>query len=185
LPSVANAWLACALAERDAAAAKTALTVAGETAWSDDIVQLNRPFVQGMVALMMKDDERARSAFTIARVEQEKTVKAQPNYAAPLCELGLIDAALGRKVEALGEARRAVELLPVEKDAINGPVVIAYSAMVAAWAGDKNLACQQLGAAIRYPSSLSYGQLKLLPFWDPLRGDPRFKKIVVSLAPKG
>ena len=184
LPSVANAWLACALAERDPVAAKTALTVAGETAWSDDIVQLNRPFIEGIIALIMKDDKKARSAFTVARTEQEKAVQAQPNYAAPLCVLGLMDAALGRKVEALREARRAAELLPVEKDAINGPVVIAYSAMVAAWAGDKNLACQQLEAAIRYPSFLSYGQLKLLPFWDPLRGDPRFEKIVASLAPK-
>ena len=184
LPSVANAWLACALAERDPVAAKTALTVAGETAWSDDIVQLNRPFIEGIIALIMKEDKKARSAFTVARTEQEKAVQAQPNYAAPLCVLGLMDAALGRKVEALREARRAAELLPVEKDAINGPVVIAYSAMVAAWAGDKNLACQQLETAIRYPSFLSYGQLKLLPFWDPLRGDPRFEKIVVSLAPK-
>jgi TolB-like protein/Tfp pilus assembly protein PilF len=183
LPSVANAWLGCALAERDAAAAKTALTVAGETAWSDDIVQLNRPFIEGMIAVMTKDDEQARSAFTVARAEQEKTVQAQPNYGAPLCVLGLIDAMLGRKVEALEEARRAVELLPVERDAINGPVVMIYSAMVAAWAGDKNLACQQLDTALRYPSFLSYGQLKLFPFWDPLRGDPRFEKIVKSLAP--
>ena len=184
LPSVANAWLACALAERDTAAAKTALTVAGETAWSDDVVQLNRSFIEGMIALMMKNEQQARSAFTVARSEQEKKVQAQPNYGAPLCVLGLIDAALGRKVEALGEARRAVELLPVKKDAINGPVVIAYSAMVAAWAGDKNLACQQLETAIRYPSFLSYGQLKLLPFWDPLRGDRRFEKIIASLAPR-
>ncbi len=147
-------------------------------------MQLNRPFIEGIIALIMKEDKKARSAFTVARTEQEKAVQAQPNYAAPLCVLGLMDAALGRKVEALREARRAVELLPVEKDAINGPVVIAYSAMVAAWAGDKNLACQQLETAIRYPSFLSYGQLKLLPFWDPLRGDPRFEKIVVSLAPK-
>jgi hypothetical protein len=37
---------------------------------------------------------------------------------------------------------------------------------------------------MRLPSPLSYGQLKLLPFWDPLRGDPRFEKIVASLEPK-
>jgi hypothetical protein len=58
-----------------------------------------------------------------------------------------------------------------------------YFAMIAAWTGDKDLACEQLGTAIRYPSSLSYGRLKLLPFWDLLRGDPRFEKIVASLAP--
>jgi len=57
-------------------------------------------------------------------------------------------------------------------------------AMTAAWAGDRDLACAQLGIVIRPPSTVSYGQLKLLPFWDSLRGDPRFQKIVGSLAPK-
>jgi hypothetical protein len=56
--------------------------------------------------------------------------------------------------------------------------------MIAAWVGDNDLACEQLATVIRYPGSLGYGQLKLLPFWDPLRGDPRFEKIVASLAPK-
>ena len=56
-------------------------------------------------------------------------------------------------------------------------------AMIAAWIGDKDLACEELAIAIRGPSNLSYGQLKLMPFWDPLRGDPRFEQIVASLAP--
>jgi hypothetical protein len=98
--------------------------------------------------------------------------------------LGLIDAALGQKEEALRDGKRAVELLSVEKDAINGPRMIAYLAMIAAWAGDKDLACEQLATAIRPPTPITYGQLKLHPFWDPLRGDPRFEKIVASLAPK-
>jgi hypothetical protein len=96
----------------------------------------------------------------------------------------VIDAALGRKQGALSEWRRAIELLPVEKDAFNGPLMIQWFAISAAWIGEKDLACEQLAAAIRYPGSLSYGQLKLFPFWDPLRGDPRFEKIVNSLAPK-
>ena len=50
--------------------------------------------------------------------------------------------------------------------------------MIAAWVGDKDLACEQLAIVIRRPGDLSYGQLKLMPFWDPLRGDPRFEKIV-------
>ena len=98
--------------------------------------------------------------------------------------MGLIEAGLGRKEEALREGRRAVELLPVEKDAINGCVMIEYLAMIAAWVGDKHLACQQLAIAVRPPSTISYGQLKLLPFWDPLRGDPTFEKIVASLQPE-
>ncbi len=78
--------------------------------------------------------------------------------------LGLIDAALGNKKQAQREARRAVELLPIEKDAINGALMIKYSAMIAAWVGDKDLACQQLAITIRDHGFLSYGQLKLYRF---------------------
>ena len=63
---------------------------------------------------------KAQLAFTAARAEQEKTVQAQPDYGPAWCVLGVIDAALGRKEDALREGRRAVELLPVEKDSING-----------------------------------------------------------------
>jgi TolB-like protein/tRNA A-37 threonylcarbamoyl transferase component Bud32/Flp pilus assembly protein TadD len=184
LPNIANDWLSCALAERDVAAAKDALNAFGEIPLTDYAVHLNRPLIEGVFARMTNDDETARAAFTVARAEQEKAVQAQPNYGPPLCVLGLIDAGLGRKEEALREGRRAVELLPVRKDAINGPLMIAYLAMIAAWVGEKDLACEQLAIAVRSPSTLSYGQLKLLPFWDPLRKDPRFEKIVASLGPK-
>jgi serine/threonine-protein kinase len=182
--NVADSWLTCALAERDATAAKTALSASGENPLSDDVIQFNRPFIEGVIARMTNDTDKARLAFTAARTAQEKTIQAQPNYGPPLCMLGLIDAALGRKEAAMREGRRAVELLPVEKDAINGPRMIAQLAMIAAWAGEKDLACEQLAMAIRPPAPVTYGQLKLLPFWDSLRGDPCFEKIVASLAPK-
>jgi TolB-like protein/class 3 adenylate cyclase/Tfp pilus assembly protein PilF len=184
LPSVANDWLSCALAERDITAARNALEAFGEIPLTDYAVHLTRSVIDGVLARMTKDEGKARSAFTAARAEQEKTVQAEPGYGPPLCVLGLIDAGLGRKEEALREGRRAVELSPVEKDALNGPLMIAYLAMIAAWVGEKDLACEQLAIAIRPPSTVSYGQLKLLPFWDPLRGDPSFEKIVASLAPK-
>jgi len=185
IPDIADSWLLCALAERDAAAAREALIASGEnTPLNNDVFRFSRPFVEGIIARMTSDDDKAQSAFTSARSEQEKIVQAQPNFGPPLVVLGLIDAALGRKEEALREGQRAVELLPVERDSIKGPLIIEYSAMIAAWVGDKDLACERLGTAIRYPGPLNYGELKLLPFWDPLRGDPRFEKIVVSLAPK-
>src|SRR5215472_5485311 len=182
--SIADAWLICALAARDATAAKEALIALSETPFSDDVVQLNHSFLQGVIARMMNDDEKARAAFTAAFAEQQKTVQLQPNYGPALCVLGLIDAALGRREEALREGQHAVELVPVEKDALNGPIMIRYLAMTAAWVGDKNFACEQLATAARLPGGVSYGQLKLLPYWDPLRGDPRFEEIVASLAPK-
>jgi tetratricopeptide (TPR) repeat protein len=182
--NVADAWLTCALAERDATAARAALSASGENPLSDDVIQFNRPFVEGVIARMTNDSDKARATFTAARAAHEKVVQAHPNYGPPLCVLGLIDAALGRTEDALREGRRAVQLLPVEKDAINGPRMIAQLAMIAAWAGEKDLACEQLARAIHPPAPITYGQLKLLPFWDPLRGDPRFEKIVASLAPK-
>jgi len=184
LQSVADSWLICALAERDPAAAASALSESGENALGDGPIQFSRAFLEGVIARMMKDDRKAQSAFAIARADQEKIVQAQPNYGPSLVLLGLIDAALGRRDEALREGRRAVELLPVEKDAINGRITIAYFAMIAAWVGDNATACEQLTGAIRYTSSLTYGQLKLMPWWDPLRGDPCFEQIVASLAPK-
>ena len=182
---IPEAWLTCALAERDAVAAKNAVIAAGENPpLIDEAVNFSRPFIEGVIARMTKDSEKARAAFTSARAEQEKIIQAQPSYGPPLCVLGLIDAGLGRKEEALREGRRAVELLPVEKDPINGVAMTKYLAMIAAWVDDKDLACEQLAVAVRPPSRLTYGQLKLLPFWDPLRGDPCFEKIVASLAPK-
>ena len=186
LQSIADPWLVCALAERDAATAKNALAAAGENPilLSSGNVQFNRPFLEGVIARMSQDDAAARYAFTIARAEQEKIVQAQPNYGQALCVLGLIDAGLGRKEEAIREGRHAVELLPVEKDLPSGMDIIKYLAMIAAWVGDKDLACEQLASALSGPSGLTYGELKLMPLWDPLRGDPHFEKIVQSLAPK-
>jgi serine/threonine-protein kinase len=185
LPNAANDWLSCALAERDLAAANNALNAFGDTPLTDYAVHLNRAIIEGVIARMTGDQDKAHAAFTAARAEQEKIVEAQPNYGPALCALGLIDAGLGRKEEALREGRRAVELLPVQKDAINGQLMIEYLAMIAAWVGDKDLACEQLAIAARPATTISYGQLKLLPYWDPLRGDPRFEQIVASLAPKG
>ena len=187
MPQLAGLSLLCALAERDVAAAKDALLASDEFPLGRQAVNFTRPFVEGVIARMTNDEHNAQLAFTAARAKQEKTVQAEPNYGPAWCVLGVIDAALGRKEDALREGRHAVELLPVEKDPVNGMVMIKYLAMIAAWVGEKDLACEQLATAVRCPTSgmdLSYGELKLMPFWDPLRGDPRFEKIVASLAPK-
>jgi TolB-like protein/DNA-binding winged helix-turn-helix (wHTH) protein/Tfp pilus assembly protein PilF len=182
---IADTWLLCALAERDPAGANDALMASGkDPPLSNEVFRFNRPFVEGMIARMTKDGDKLQSAFLAARAEQEKIVQAQPDFGPPLVVLGLIDAALGRREDALREGRRAVELLPVEKDSIKGALTIGYFGMIAAWLGDNDLACEQLAIAIRYPGPLSYGELKLLPFWDPIRGDARFEQIVASLAPK-
>jgi serine/threonine protein kinase/TolB-like protein/Tfp pilus assembly protein PilF len=184
-PAIARDWLFCALAERDATAAKEALNALSDNEIGlFDQVQVNRPFVEGLIARMTNDEHNAQLVFAAARAEQEKVVEAQPDFGPSWCVLGLIDAGLGRKEEALREGRRALELLPVEKDALVGQYLVRYFAVIAAWVGEKDLACEQLAIAVRPPSNVTYGELKLLLLWDPLRGDPRFEKIVASLAPK-
>jgi TolB-like protein/Tfp pilus assembly protein PilF len=186
--SAAPSWFVCALAERDPAAAERALVALGDNpCWGEGTIILSRSFGEGLLARMAKDEARARTAFEAARTQQEKIVQAQPDYGPKLCILAMIDAGLGRKDLALDEGRRAIALTPLEKDTINGSYVLQYFAITTAWAGDKELAVQQLEAGLRAPQAsemLSYGALKLFPVWDPLRGDPRFEQIVASLAPK-
>jgi serine/threonine protein kinase/tetratricopeptide (TPR) repeat protein len=182
---IAEYWLFYALAKRDAVAARNAVLAAGENpAFTDETVNFSRSFMEGVIARMIKDDAGAQAAFSAARREQQNVLQPPESYGPSLCVLGLIDAALGRKEEALRQGRRAVELLPVEKDSIHGKGMVEYSAMIAAWVGEKDLACEQLAIAVRAPSPLTYGHLKLLPYWDPLRGYPPFEKIVASLAPR-
>ena len=184
IKSVADTWFLCALAERDGAAAESALVALDDNVFGNDAIQFRRDFGEGLIARMTKDGAKARAAFTAARAEQQKRVDGQPDYGPAICVLAVMDAALGRKEEALREGQRAIDLLPMEKDSINGAHMIEFFAISAAWVGEKDLACDKLTAALRLPGTLSYGQLKLLPFWDPPRGYPRFEQIVASLAPK-
>jgi serine/threonine protein kinase/tetratricopeptide (TPR) repeat protein len=185
LPEIADKWLTCAFAERDAAAAASALATRGDRSLGNELVKYSPHFIEGLIAQMTQDDAKARLSFTAARAEQEKLVGTHPDDAGAISVLGLIDAALGRKEDALREGRRAVELLPVEKDVLNGTRMVAGLARIAASVGDKDLACEHLAHASRLPNAIvTYGQLKLLPWWDPLRGDPCFEEIVASLAPK-
>jgi TolB-like protein/class 3 adenylate cyclase len=182
--SIARSWLYLAFCEHDSVAAARALAVSGKEIVGLNALQFSRAFYGGLVARMKSDVAAAQAAFTEARAAQEQIVQAQPDYGPALCVLGLIDAGLARKEDALREGRRAIELLPVTKDSIDGAHMIEFFAIIAAWVGEKDLALQQLAIATQIPGTLSYGQLRLHPYWDPLRGDPRFEKIVASLAPK-
>jgi serine/threonine-protein kinase len=172
-----------ALCERNQATLAQALGAMPASGISLDL-NFPRSFCKAMAARMKGDDAAARAAFIEARAEVEKTVKGQPDYGPGLSVLALIDAGLGRKEDALREGRHAVELLPVTKDSIDGAELVKYLGVIYAWCGQQDLAIQQIAATLRIPSTLSYGNLKLHPYWDPLRGDPRFEQIVSDLAPK-
>ena len=182
--SFADNWFYLALSERDFAAAQRALTALGEHTYGPDAILFSQKFGEGFVARLRGDSAAAQTAFTAARAQQEKLIASQGEYAPALCVLGMIDAALGRKEDAVREGRRAVEMLPVERDALNSVRVREFLAIIYAWTGEKDLACEELEAVTKFPASASYGQLRLHPYWDPLRGDARFEKIVAGFAPK-
>jgi TolB-like protein/class 3 adenylate cyclase len=177
--------LTLALYQKDMKAAKQVLADLPEDGlFGKETISLPRAWCEGVVARAEGDFPAAQSAFDKARVVVEKRARDEPNSASALCTLGMVDAALGRKKQAIQEGRRALELLPVTKDAIDGAMLMEYLAIIYAWSDKKDAALKQLGEAINVPGYLSYGQLRLDPLWEPLRGDARFEKITELLAPK-
>ena len=181
---LADLWLYLALCERDFSSATQALVAMGSGGCIYEDIALPHAWCEGVVARARGDPDAARVAFQRARAEMEKETRDQPNYAAGLSALGLIDAALGHKEDAIREGRRAVDLLPISKDSINGTSLVENLAIIYAWTGEADLALETLSFLASVPANLSYGQLSLLPEWDLLRNDPRFAKIITSLAPK-
>lgn len=181
--TVSDRWILLAFCERDKVAAERAIALLPAEGLLNQSVIFPRAWCDGLISRAVGDNVGARSAFIRARSEVEKIVREQPAYAEGLSVLGMIDAALGKKEDAIREGRRAVELLPVAEDSITGALLSVHLAVIYAWTGEKDLALEQLATAARLPGDLSYGFLRLHPYWDPLRSDPRFEKIVASLAP--
>jgi len=181
--SVSHRWMFLALCERDGAAAERALSSLPTDGCRLGNLGFPRAWCEGLVARARGDDSSARNAFIQARAEVEPIVRQQPDYAEQFCVLGMIDAALGRKADAIREGQRAVEILPITKDAIDGALLVQYLAVIYAWTSEKQLALEQLAKVARIPSDVNYGYLRLYPLWDPLRNDPSFEKVVASLAP--
>jgi tetratricopeptide (TPR) repeat protein len=180
-PFVAEWRLDLALFDRDLDAAGSLAAAIPEKS--------GRNFWLGVVARLKGDAAAARAAFTTARTELEEQLHLHPDDIHLLSDLGLIDAALARKQEALSEGRRAMELAPAAQETMRGwynneGFTRRQFSMICAWLGERELALDQLQALSKIPGGPSYGELRLNPMWDPLRDDPRFERIVASSAPK-
>ncbi|TMP95127.1 MAG: tetratricopeptide repeat protein [Verrucomicrobia bacterium] len=173
-----------ALRERDPAAAARALANIPSEGYIGGIFQFPHAWYEGLLAKLRQDAPAAHSAFTVARAGAEKISRDQPRSADRLSVLALIDAELGNKEKAIQEGRTACDMLPPTKDAVLGVPLITNLARIYARIGEENLALERLDIVSKLPGGPSYGQLRLDPEWDSLRGDPRFEKIVASLAPK-
>jgi TolB-like protein/cytochrome c-type biogenesis protein CcmH/NrfG len=181
---IADMIFRCAMAERDSAAVNRALAaIPAEGISPGGNFIFPREWFIGVAARTFNDAPTARDSFSAARVLEEKITHDQPDYAQAWSLLGRIDAALGRKEDAIREGRRACELLPLSKDAGAGAGLITNLAVIYAWTGEKDLAFEQLAVSAQIPNGVTYGELKLDPQWDLLRGDPRFEALAEKIVP--
>jgi tetratricopeptide (TPR) repeat protein len=137
--AIAEQWLYLALCRRDAAETASALASLPPEGIIRRDLRMPRSFFAGLAARGRSDATGAETAFTAARIEMEKIMREQSDDAQVLCVLGISDAALGHKEDAIREGRRAVELLPVTKDATAGRAVLTNLAIIYAWTGEKDL----------------------------------------------
>jgi eukaryotic-like serine/threonine-protein kinase len=184
-PVFVDRWLVLALRQRDPVEAERAVSAMPTDGCYDENIPFPNSWCRGLVARLRGNEAAAHTAFMDARAELEETLRGQPDYAQALCALGVVDAALGNKEDAIREGERAVQLMPVTKSSLEGAKLMQYLAIIYAWTGEKDRAIARLAETVKLPVvELSYGYLHLNPLWDPLRGDPRFEAIVASLAPK-
>jgi TolB-like protein/Flp pilus assembly protein TadD len=180
------------LMDRDQAAAEKALAACRlETIGSPPGIALPKAYLQACIDLARGDNARAQINFEAARPALEKTVADSPQDAARHAQLGLLFAFMGRKEDARREAHRAVELLPISRDVIEGAVVEAFQALVLARIGETDKAISDVERLLTTPFAVDYADecitlsdLRTRWEWDPIRNDPRFQKILSEPEPK-
>jgi hypothetical protein len=137
-----------------------------------------------LLARLRNDQHAPTPAFTEVREQLNQRVLKSPQDAELLSKLAVLDALLNNKEIAISEARRSAEMLPVTKDALVGPWILLNLAVVYAWTGELDLAFATLEPLSKMPFGIYYGQLKRDPYWEPIRQDPRYDKLLAELAPK-
>ncbi|PYL04055.1 MAG: hypothetical protein DME31_04780 [Verrucomicrobia bacterium] len=143
-----------------------------------------KSWYQAMVSRAKGDSARATAALRECREILAQRLIVKPEHARTIAVLAQVDAGLGEKDLAIREAQHAIDLMPISKDIYDGALVLEGLAQVYTWTGDRDRAIELVQKLVTMPSYINYARLKLHPLWSPLRGDPRFEKIVASLAPK-
>jgi tetratricopeptide (TPR) repeat protein len=184
-----NAWIAglrfdVRMAERNYADAEKAISSSPVS-----IIEMfagpraTKNFPLGLAALVQGDMARARalleSELQFARNELREAPESESRHA----QLGLILAYLGQKEEAIAEGKRAVELMPLSKDAMDGPSFLVNLAEIYARVGEADKAIDLLEQLLTVPNGENVADLKFWR-WDLLRDNPRFQKLATSPQPK-
>ena len=137
-----------------------------------------RPWYEGLIARGRADNESAERSFGEAQKIVQADLAKTPDDAKVVAMLGLVNAMRGRFDEALAAGRRAAEMLPISKDAYDGPLIATKLAVIHAQAGETDRAVELLGDLIAVPNGPTPGTLRVEPEWDSLRGDPGFERLL-------
>ena len=178
VPAYFGMWVWLERYERDYQAALDRLAAAPDGVFAGWLWSEWKPMVEGDLYSLLNQPERARASYEAARVLLEKRAKETPQDHETRDFLGYVYAGLGRKADAIREARKAVELLPVSKDAFDGVGAVWTLAAVYTMVGEQDAAIDQLEYLLSIPSWLSAWDLRLDPHWDPLRDHPRFQALL-------
>jgi len=180
----ARAWMA--MLDGNYAEAERVLAASPRQDFQDIDLSFYFPksWYQAMIARAKGDSARATAAFRECREILTQRLIVKPEHARTIAVLAQVDAGLGEKDLAIREAQHAIDLMPISKDIYDGALVLEGLAQVYAWSGDRDRAIGLVQKLVTMPGYTNYGRLKLHPLWSPLRGDPRFDRIVASLAPK-
>ena len=146
-----------------------------------------KSFFEACIYLAQGDNVNAQKAFELARPAFEVSVKDAPASAERHAILGWLYAFMGRKDDAIREGRRAVEIKPESKDAVDGALMNGYLALIYARIGENDLAIPLIERLLKTPGavdsadySITINDLKYRWEWDHLRRDPRFQKLISS-----
>jgi serine/threonine protein kinase len=136
-----------------------------------------------LIARLQGESAGANPNFAEVRTQLNEKVEKSPENAMLFSQLAVVDALLDNKEAAVSEAKRAAEMLPISKDAMDGPAILMNLVLVYVWTNEFDRAFEILIPLTKMPAGFCYGQFKLDPYWDPIRKDPRFEKLLTELAP--
>ena len=180
-----------AMIDRDFGGARTALQMSevNEISYTNGGA-IPKSFLRGCIELAEGKQAEAQKLFELARPNFEKAVEEAPLSADRHATLGWFYAFTGRKDEAIREGRRAVELKPESKDAVDGAIMNCYLALIYARLGENDLAFPLIERLLKTPGavdsvdySITINDLKHRWEWDPIRSDPRFRKLIDQRSP--
>jgi len=186
--SVTAARWDVAMLQRDYSAAKRILETSSANEISYSMAGLTpKIFFEGCTYVAQGDNASAQKAFEQARPAFEAAVKEAPESAERHASLGWLYALMGRKNDAIAEGRRAVELKPESKDALDGSLMSGYLALIYARVGENDLAIPLIERLLTTPGpvdsadySITVNDLKYRWEWDPIRNDPRFRQLIAE-----